>query len=532
MKLITGQEMVKIDRRTIEEVGIDGLILMEKAGQGVADKATAIVNDKKSNILILCGRGNNGGDGLVAARILSQQDYNVQVIIFGRRELSKDAQVNHDILANLGLEIIYLNEVDSLWDRMRNFNYSLIIDCLLGTGIKGSVSPLMEQVINCINSQQAPVLSVDIPTGVNACTGEIMGTAVEANYTVTFVLAKLGLMVYPGCIYSGEVQICDIGIPRYIIEESDIQAAGVNNTWANKHYPYRGKEAYKGSVGRILIVGGSIGMSGAPVLAAYGAFRSGAGVITLGIPASLNSIFEVKATEAMTMPLEDNQRGLLSRKALEPLLKKAEKMDFVVLGPGLGQGEDINYLVEGLIKECNTPLLLDADGINALSDPALLKDRPQKTILTPHYGEMGRLLKSDRQKVVAAPLTVARAFAQQWGVSLILKGPNTITALPDGFIFVNQSGNAGMATAGAGDVLSGVIAGLSGQMLSFFEAAVLGVYLHGLAGDKAVADKGIYGITAQDLIDYLPQAWQAIQEGEVENGNGFDPAPGLGRYLP
>ncbi len=515
MKLVTGEVMAEIDRRTIEEAGIPGVILMEKAGQGVADKAVSMVGEGEKKILILCGPGNNGGDGFVAARILAHRGFPVHVFLIGNVPEEGEAAVNYNILSNLGLEVIVLKDEKTLWQVTRDREYQLIIDALLGTGLKGEVRGLAEEAISFINSQEIPVLSVDIPSGLDSSNGMVLGQAVEADVTVTFGLSKVGLQVYPGCVYSGEVEVIDIGIPHFITEEAETNAVMVEEKWARKHYPHRSIEAYKGSCGRIFIVGGCRGMTGAPLLAAQGAFRSGAGVVTLGVPASLNDIFEIKATEVISCPLPESKPGLLGSSALPVVLEKSKNKDFLVLGPGLGRGKEIEALVEGLIKESNLPIILDADGINALPGPRILKDRRARTVLTPHFGEMARLLDVSKDEVLAAPFEVARAFAQEWEVILVLKGPHSLVALPDGNVYVNSSGNPGLATAGSGDVLTGVIAGIMGQNISLSEAVAMGVYLHGKAGDFAVDEKGIYGINAGDLVEFLPQAWKAIKEDKI-----------------
>ncbi len=513
MKLVTGETMAEIDRRTIEEAGIPGAILMEKAGLGVADCAEAMLGPGKDQVMILCGSGNNGGDGFVAARLLAHRGYLVHVFLVGEvPEEEGEAAANYRILGNIGLEVIALKDDETLWQAIRDREYDLIIDALLGTGLKGEVRGIAGEAISFINSQETPVLSVDIPSGLDSTTGRILGQAVEANVTVTFGLPKIGLQVYPGCVYSGKVEIIDIGIPHYIVEEAPTNAVMLEKKWACQHYPRRSIEAYKGSCGRILIVGGSRGMTGAPLLAAQAAFRSGAGVVTLGVPASLNDIIEIKATEVISCPLSESTPGLLGSAALEQVMERSKSNDFLVLGPGLGGGEGIEELVAGILKESHLPVILDADGINALPGPRILKDRRAKTILTPHYGEMARLLGVSKEEVLEVPFEVARAFAREWEVILVLKGPHTLVALPDGNVFVNTSGNPGLATAGAGDVLTGVIAGIMGQNISLTEAVAMGVYLHGRAGDLAVAEKGIYGINAGDLVEFLAPAWKEIQE--------------------
>jgi len=513
VKLVTGEVMAEIDRRTIEEAGIPGTILMEKAGQGVADKAISMLGPEEKSIMILCGAGNNGGDGFVAARILAHRGYLVHVFLVGNIPQEGEAALNYNILSNIGLEVIDLKDAETLWQATRDREYDLIIDALLGTGLKGEVRGLAEEAISFINSHEIPVLSIDIPSGLDSSSGKILGQVVDANVTITFGLPKVGLQVYPGCVYSGEVEVIDIGIPHYITEEAETSAIMLEKNWAAQHYPFRSIEAYKGSCGRIFIVGGSRGMTGAPLLAAQAAFRSGAGVVTLGVPVSLNDIIEIKATEVISCPLPESTLGLLGSAALGVIMERAQSNDFLVLGPGLGRGPEIEELVAEILKESSLPIILDADGINALPGPQILKDRRARTILTPHYGEMARLLGVSKEEVLTAPFEVARAFALQWEVILVLKGPHSLVALPDGNMYVNTSGNPGLATAGSGDVLTGVIAGIMGQNLSLTEAVAMGVYLHGKSGDLAVEQKGIYGINAGDLVEFLPQAWKVIQEG-------------------
>lgn len=513
LKVVTGEVMARIDQQTIEEVGLPGVVLMERAGQGVARAASELLS-RGGKVLILCGPGNNGGDGYVAARLLAEWGYEVD--IFGVKKVPKngDAGINYKILENMGWEIPLIHDESSV-KRVFTGEHELIIDALLGTGLQGEVRGIFLEIIEEINERSIPVLSVDIPSGLASSTGEVLGCAVKATKTVTFGLPKVGNVVCPGWLYNGELEVLDIGIPGSVTGEAPGAGETVHDDWARPRLPARPRDAYKGSCGNIIIVGGSPGMTGAPTLAAMAALRSGAGVVTAAVPSSLNNVMEGKLTEAMTLPLPEGEEGYLGVKAHSIIMERARDSHVMVVGPGMGRKKEGDELVSYLVRDYSRPLIIDADGLNALSKPEVLQERPAPTVLTPHPGEMARLLGKTSSEVLSAPWKAARDFAQKYEVIVVLKGPHTLTALPGGMVYVNTSGNEGMATAGSGDVLAGIIGGLIPQISILEEAVVLAVYLHGLAGDLAARQLDILGITAGDMVNMLPAVLRCLKEEDV-----------------
>lgn len=505
MRLVSGDEMKKIDWLAIE-TGLPGSVLMENAGRQVAAFAKEVVGDRKGDILILCGTGNNGGDGFVAARYLVDQGYRVQVLILGKRPGGDDAGLHFSLIENLALDIAFVEDKETLF-RYGETNYLLIIDALLGTGLQGEVKGLMAAGIEFINSYPAPVLSVDIPSGIDSNNGMVLGEAVRADHTVTFAWPKIGNVVCPGYLYNGNLQVVDIGIPRQISEKVESFGKTADFAFIQRLLPKRSLAAHKGSCGKILIVGGSLGMSGAPILTARAALKAGAGFVAASIPAAISDVFAGAVIESIHIPLPSDDSGFLAKGSLEILLDMIPRFDAVVLGPGLGRSRYIKELIKVLVIDGLVPLLIDADGLNGLN-PEDLRRRQAKTVLTPHYGEMSRLMKVPLATIAAAPLVAARSFAKEYGTIVVLKGPRSIIASPQGCFYINTTGNPGMATAGSGDVLVGIMAGLVGQMDDFFQACLLATYLHGFAGDLAEEEQTVFSMTAENIIEALPQIFK------------------------
>jgi len=519
MKVVTASQMRQIDKRCASEFGIPTIVLMENAGRAVATAALDMIKRvRASYIVVVAGKGNNGGDGFAAARHLLNMGASVEVFLVGKlEEMRGDARVNMEAFRKMGGNIVEVEE-----EGLSNLAHSLLIadlvvDAILGTGVRGEVKGIYREAIALINRAPAQVLSVDIPSGICADTGRVLGNAVQADCTVTFGLPKRGIVLLPGAEFAGQVLVADIGIPNVLLEDENIELEIIEGEEMGYIFPMRFSEAHKGNFGHVFILAGSQGFAGAATLATLGALRSGAGLVTLGVPRSLYGIVASKLTEAMTRSLPETEQGSLSLKGLEEMLDFSERCDVVALGPGLSTNSETVLLVQEFIKQCPRPMVIDADGLNALvGNPDIFNQAQSPIVITPHPGEMARLLDVGTAFVQEDRLAVAGKFAKDFNVTVVLKGARTVVAEPGGDIAINTTGNPGMASGGMGDVLTGMIASFIGQGLSGFDAARLGVYLHGLAGDIAAKKVGQASLLATDLLEALPEAMRGIAEGESE----------------
>jgi hydroxyethylthiazole kinase-like uncharacterized protein yjeF len=507
MKLVSAKQMREIDRETIEGVGIAGLELMERAGKGTAEIAKEmLVNPKGKKVIIFCGRGNNGGDGFVIGRYLSGWKAKVNFYLFSKfSEVKGDAEINLNKVKKLKLPIKEITKREHL---PKKIEADLIIDAIFGTGFEGEISGLVGDAVNLINSSDIPVLSVDIPSGVNATTGEVSKACIQAKKTVTMGLPKIGQFIFPGKKYCGEVKVCDIGIPNTVIEEKKIDLNLIIQKEIKALLPKRKPDAYKGDCGRVVLIAGSTGMTGAACLAAESSLRAGAGMAILGVPKSLNHIFEIKLTEVMTKPLPDvGKRGALALRGLGEIKQLLKWGNCLALGPGLGQHFETIELVKRLVQQIELPTIVDADGLNSIAkDVSILKNCKAPLILTPHIGEFSRLNKVPIEEIAKDRIKYAKEFARKYNCVLVFKGAPSLIAEPSGQVYINPTGNAGMATAGSGDVLTGIIVGFLAQGLSTLDSALCGVYVHGLAGDLACREKGEMGMIAGDIMHKVPEA--------------------------
>jgi ADP-dependent NAD(P)H-hydrate dehydratase / NAD(P)H-hydrate epimerase len=492
--LLSAEEMRATDRWAIEERGIPGVELMERAGAAVAGLASELAPEGR--IVVVAGRGNNGGDGWVAARLLRDAGRDVDVLSVGDPSGTEgDARANLDRLPGAPPEPFAARRLDGA---------ALVIDAVLGTGFAGEVREPAKGALEAMSAGPAPVLAVDVPSGVDASTGEVQGVAVRAEATVTFHAAKPGLWIAPGKSHAGRITVADIGIPDG--GPAEASAALVAPAILDA-IPRRGPDGTKFASGAVVVCGGSAGLTGAPCLAAEAAMRAGAGYVTACIPGSLGAIFETRLLEVMTVNLPDAE-GALGRPAAETVLERAGRADAMILGPGLGRAEGTVSLTRRLARSSPVPLVLDADGLNAHAGRLdTLRDRPSATILTPHAGELGRLLGEESGAIQARRLHFARTAAQASGAVVVLKGDDTLVAHPDGVVGVSRGGAPGLATAGTGDVLSGVLGALLAKGMDPFVAACAGVALHLRAGRLAAAAKhGPDGVIARDVIEALPEA--------------------------
>lgn len=516
MKVVTAAEMRKIDQDTIDGIGIPAIVLMETAGSAIV-RAIDRHYPNAQRIAIFVGKGNNGGDGLVIARQLAHAGREVSIFLVSPAEsFTGEAQTNLNIVKNLGLNI---EDVKIAKLYLDTIGCELLIDTIFGTGLHSDVREPISTIINEINRLSIPIFAVDLPSGLDSDTGKPLGACVKADRTVTIGLPKRGLLLHPGAELAGQLEIVDIGFPKQVIDTQNISVNLTTEKAASNWLPPRAPATHKGSYGRVLVVAGSTGMTGAASLTSQAALCSGAGLVTLAIPKSLNAIMEVKLSEVMTLPMPETEDGSLAESAAQSILEFAERnQSILAIGPGLSQHPETKALVHQLIKEnreqgLDLRMVIDADGLNALADAKeQLSFLGEKTVLTPHLGEMARLTDTQIPTLAADRISKAEEFAQNYGLTLVLKGAPTITANLNGEVWINSTGNPGMATAGMGDVLTGVIAGLIAQNVPSTNAATLGVYLHGVAGDIAAEAFGMHGLVAGDVLKLIPHAITSLVE--------------------
>jgi len=479
---------------------------MENAGGSVYSAIKGLYEYPLEDVsaVVVAGRGNNGGDGLVVARYLSQEVDELFVYLIGKKADLKGSPLrNLEILEKMGIEIIEVDEID---EEMEDsvLGADIVVDALFGTGFRGKAEGIYAELIDIINASDAFIASVDIASGVNARTGEVTSDAVIADITVTMAFPKTGHFLYPGKLFTGELIVADIGIPRSLAEGM-IKRATVEEDDVREILPVRLGNEHKGDVGRVLVIAGSRGFTGAASLTSMASMRMGAGLTYLAIPESLNPILEAKVTEVITLPVAEVD-GSISEDAVDRLLDEG-KYDSIAIGPGLSRKESAVRAVSRLLEKYRGPLVIDADGVWALKGKLeLLKGREVPPILTPHPGELGHLLDLTPDEINRRRMEVASEFAVKHGVVLVLKGAPTVIGTPGGFLWINTTGNPGLASGGTGDVLTGMIASLLAQGVPPVESAIAGVYLHGLAGDLAAADLSEYSLMAGDLLDYIPDA--------------------------
>jgi ADP-dependent NAD(P)H-hydrate dehydratase / NAD(P)H-hydrate epimerase len=496
--LLEAGETKELDRWAMTERNIPSEQLMERAGEGLAGVVAR--RAPAGRIAVVCGKGNNGGDGLVAARLLRQAGREVEVLLVWPSEwIGEDAQAQLKKLP--GPQPV-------AFDAGRLHRAHVIVDALLGTGASGAPREPADAVIAEMEAAKAPVVACDIPSGVDASTGEVAAGAVHCVATATFHRPNVGLWVRPGKEYAGEVEVVDIGIPRGgpVRPEAGLIGSGVL-----RDMPRRGAVSTKFSSGNVFIIGGSRGLTGAPSMAALAAMRAGAGYVTVGAPAGLEVSFTVRLLEAMTVGLPEDGDGHLDPAGLEPVLKAVGRADAVVLGPGLSRDPDAQALARGVIPRVDVPLVIDADGLNALAGhlDEVVAQRRWPTVLTPHAGELGRLLEVDSKEISRSRVAHVRAAAARSRAFVVLKGDDTIVAAPSGRIAISRGAAPALATAGTGDVLSGVIGAMLAKGMPAAQAACAGVYAHVRAGQIAAAPHGPDGVIASDVIAALPAALSA-----------------------
>lgn len=521
--LASSDEMKRCDRAAEDRFKIPSILLMENAGSGAARLLQEHFGPVDGKLVyVFCGKGNNGGDGFVVARHLYNRGAAVFVFLVGKgTEVSGDARTNYKILKEVvrgdRSKNFRLEELHSTKPLARLPKPGFIVDALLGTGFTGVLRNPYRQLVEWINLAGVPTLAIDVPSGVNADNGTVGNVAVSASLTATMGLKKVGLVLNKGRECSGTVKVVDIQIPRVVLRNEHFETFLTEPIDVLSRLPKRPLSAHKYSCGKVFVIAGSVGLTGAAAMCSSSALKAGAGAVVLGVPESLNPILEEKLTEVMTTPLPETSKQSLALGAYESIKRSIEWSDVVALGPGLSRNKETRELVWKIVENINRPILIDADGLNALSENVKILKRKKAApfILTPHAGELSRIIGLDARAIEAERVSVARTVAKDYGIVLVLKGAPTVVAGPDGRVFVNPTGNPGMATAGAGDILSGIITGLWAQGLSALNAAICGVYLHGLAGDLAKNQFGEYSLVAMDLQDFFPAA---VLELSSKNG--------------
>jgi len=516
VKVVTGEQMRDLDRRTVSEGALPSILLMENAGLKVAEAVTGLdVRGRK--VLVVSGRGNNGGDGFVAARHLLGSGYDPTVVLCARAsEVGGDARVNLDALGPQGIEVVEAPEDAGPTVEARASRADIVVDALLGTGIRGGARGPAADAIEAVNRAGRPVVAVDVPSGLDSDSGAVEGPCVEADVTVTMGLPKVGLLLYPGAAYAGRVVVADICIPRELVRRLETGLELLDTELVSAWLPRRRPDAHKGVYGRVLVVAGSVGMTGAAVLASEAALRSGAGLVTLAVPRALNEVAEVKLTEVMSFPLPGPE-GYLGPEASDAILELSRRCEVVALGPGLGSDPSTKEAVRALVPRLEVPLVLDADGINALEgEPAILRSRRAATVITPHPGELSRLTGVDVRDIQEDRVAAAREASAVTGAVVLLKGARSIIAGDGGKAYINPTGNEGMASGGTGDVLTGVVAGLVSQGATACRAAAAGSYVHGTAGDVAAERYGSRYASAGDVLRHLADAFQRLDRSRAD----------------
>jgi len=509
MKIASVSEIVNLDKMAGEEFGISSEILMENAGNAVFYVIEKEIGVRGKSFAIFIGTGNNGGDGLVVARKLASTGAKVSLFLVGdKNKLKGIAKKNYERINGFPIERYNVK----FFDRITEMNIDksdAIVDALFGTGISREITGIYKEIIQGINISGKKIVSVDIPSGVNGDTGEIMNTAVKANYTVTFGLPKRGEFLYPGAEYIGKLYVSHISYPPSLYESNEI------NVQLNTpvRLAEREKDTHKGDYGKALFISGGKNYLGAPMFCSFAFLKAGGGLSYLAAPESIAPFIAVKASEVVVIPLKETKEKSISTKNLDSLLNLSRKMDIVTIGSGITLNEETKEFAKEFVKKVDKPLIIDGDGVTAISEETkILKERRGETIITPHMGEFARLTGKKIKDIKKNRIKILQESAKELNSTVVLKGAFTLIGTKNRKVFINTSGNPGMATAGSGDVLTGAIAAMYGIGLSIEGAARIGVFIHGLSGDLKAREKGTDGITATDILEGLPEAVRYYKE--------------------
>ena len=541
MKLVTAQEMKEIDKLAMTKYGVPGLVLMDAAAKQVADAVVKMLSEQAEaagtalastigcgtegaagratakaaslgKVVILCGGGNNGGDGFGAARWLMSYGVEVKVFLIGTTEdkIAGDAASELSMFKAAGGRLnVIASEAEWLTLELALERASVVVDAILGTGFSGELRPAAQRACQLLNQLGKQVVAVDVPTGINADDGSACQDAVQADVTVTMALPKTGLLLYPGKRLCGSVLVAGIGMPAQLVDDYPSHKYRITAPMVQRLLPLRAEDAHKGDAGRVVVCAGSPGFTGAAALCAHAAVKAGAGLVSLLTPLSSREVLAVKLTEVMVHGLLERMPGVLGSAAASDVLARANKADVLAIGPGLGLSDSTQQTVRDILAKSEVPVVIDADAITALKDNTdVLSKMTAPKVLTPHAGEMARLTGLAVEDINKNRITIAQKYAQEWQAVVVLKGAPTVVACPDGTVYVNSTGTSALATGGSGDVLTGIIAGLTAQGISLAEAAVCGVYLHGLAGSLACAD---VGLAAGEITAHVAAAREIVQ---------------------
>jgi len=502
MKVSTVEEMRMLDKTAIQKYQIKDELLMENAGGAAFNVIAENFEITGTSFAVVCGGGNNGGDGLVVARKIHSMGGLPYVILLSNPEKFKGAaRTNHTIAAKIGFPTEQVKNMEVLADIINASD--VIIDAIFGTGLEREVKGFYREAIECINNSNIPVVSIDIPSGVNGNNGQIMGVSVQADFTVSFGLPKLGNVLYPGHAYGGELSVTHISFPKELTSNNNIKTE-INEP---SPLPLRKEDGHKTSFGDVLFIAGAAGYLGAPFFSAMSFLKAGGGYARLAAPSSVVNILGSGGSEIVFIPQQETEKGSIAENNVPELIELSRNVDFVILGPGLSLENETQRLVRELILNIDKPLLIDGDGITAICQHSdICKKRSSPTVITPHPGEMARITGKSISEIKNSPIDILKNETDKWNAVMLLKGAHTLIGIPDGKIYINLSGNSGMASAGSGDVLTGTIAAMYGLGMDFNEAVKSGVFIHGLAGDLASVDIGEDGITARDIMEFLPDA--------------------------
>lgn len=515
MKLVTAKEMKALDVQAQNDYAMPGILLMDNAAQAVAEAVhEALTALEGERVVIFCGGGNNGGDGLGAARWLQSYGVSVRAFVVGAAldAVQGDAALELAMFTKAGGRVEALStEDDWVLAELAASKADVLVDALLGTGFHGELEGDVLRACELLNKSEKYILAVDIPTGVNADNGAVCEQAVRADHTVTMALVKTGLLLYPGREYCGDIELADISMPVKLVEEYKSDKYRLTDEIVRELLPLRKANAHKGDAGRVVICAGSPGYTGAAALASDAAVKAGAGLVSLYTPLSSRDVLAIKLTEVMVHGLLERMPGILGGGAASDVASSAEAADVLAIGPGLGTSESTQEAVRTILQKITTPVVIDADALTALAGHTeILPAMQAQKVLTPHPGEMARLTGLEIAEIEAERINVAKKYAEEWQAIVVLKGAPTVIGCPNGTVYVNSTGNSSLATGGSGDVLTGIIAGLAAQEISLQEAAICGVYLHGLAAELTGID---IGLAAGELAALLPQAREQVLYG-------------------
>lgn len=515
MKLVTAKEMKALDVQAQNDYAMPGILLMDNAAQAVAEAVhEALTALEGERVVIFCGGGNNGGDGLGAARWLQSYGVSVRAFVVGVAldAVQGDAALELAMFTKAGGRVEALStEDDWVLAELAASKADVLVDALLGTGFHGELEGDVLRACELLNKSEKYILAVDIPTGVNADNGAVCEQAVRADHTVTMALVKTGLLLYPGREYCGDIELADISMPVKLVEDYQSDKYRLTDEIVRELLPLRKANAHKGDAGRVVICAGSPGYTGAAALASDAAVKAGAGLVSLYTPLSSRDVLAIKLTEVMVHGLLERMPGILGGGAASDVASSAEAADVLAIGPGLGTSESTQEAVRTILQKITTPVVIDADALTALAGHTeILAAMQAQKVLTPHPGEMARLTGLEIAEIEADRINVAKKYAEEWQAIVVLKGAPTVIGCPNGTVYVNSTGNSSLATGGSGDVLTGIIAGLAAQEISLQEAAICGVYLHGLAAELTGID---IGLAAGELAGLLPQAREQVLYG-------------------